>query len=180
MRQMLIGDNERQQQPSQSQQISQAQQSLGRDVSLSARDGGRMREADEQHDKMMMHRALKKKRSTNYLNQIRALDAGGQQLDQTAVDALVREIADNLGPIDPSIATPVGIISLCYLGDPYEVHTLDIANNIIEHYVAGQPLPGVLENYRGMAMKGSYEFIEVYSNCACAVRSNGAVTLIEA
>lgn len=177
MRQMLIGDNGPQR--LQTQQSSQTQQRSARDASLSARNGAQMREADAQHDKMLLRRALKKKRSTNYLNLIRTLDAGGQQLDQTAVNALLGEIADNLGPLDLNIATPLGIIAACYLGDPYEVHVLDIVNNIIEHYVAGRPLPGALESYRGMAMKGSYEFIEVYSNCACAVRPNGAVTVIE-
>ena len=28
----------------------------------------------------------------------------------------------------------LGIVSICYLGKPYEVHSLDITGQIIEHY----------------------------------------------
>ncbi len=149
------------------------------ELQLSVKDGGRLKEADGQRQQMMLKRALKKKRSADYMNAIRLIDAGGAVLDQAAFDLLVNEIQSDLGPLDSSIAQPVGIIDKCYLGDPYEVHMLDTTHNIIEHFEKGRPLPGVLEKYRGMAASGSYDFIEVYANCACAVRSNGQVTLIE-
>ncbi|MCI9628923.1 MAG: hypothetical protein HFJ64_06875 [Eggerthellaceae bacterium] len=176
MRQMLI-NNDRQNQSSM-QQAQVAQQST-RGLSLSAQDGSRVKQADDQYDKMLLHRALKKKRSMNYMNQLQVLDSGGQLLDPVALEQLLQEIQVNLGALDTNLGIPVGIISKCYLGDPYEVHSLDVENSVIEHYVQGQPMPGILENYRGMAMKGSYEFIEVYTTCICAVRSNGNVTLIE-
>ena len=55
----------------------------------------------------------------------------------------------------PEIAirgTLMGIVSRCYLGDPYEVHTLDISGNIIEHYKQGEPLPEYMEKARGLAL----------------------------
>lgn len=180
MRQMLM-NNDRQDQHSmrQTQAVQQSAQQSSRGLSLSAQDGSRMKQADDQQEKMLFHRALKKKRSMNYMNQLQVLDSGGHLLDPAALEQLLQEIQVNLGTLDFSFGVPIGIISKCYLGDPYEVHSLDVENSVIEHYVQGQPLPGVLENYRGMAMKGSYEFVEVYTTCICAVRPNGNVTLIE-
>ena len=72
----------------------------------------------------------------------------------------------------------LGLVSKCYLGKPYEVHILDMANQIIEHYKIGQPLPGGLEKARSIALRGGYEFIEVYIDCCRAVSSNGTVSVI--
>ena len=72
----------------------------------------------------------------------------------------------------------LGYVSICYLGKPYEVHTLDMTGSIIEHYKAGQTLPGGLEKARSIAMRGGYEFIEVYVDCCRCVSSNGRVSVI--
>lgn len=69
-------------------------------------------------------------------------------------------------------------VSICYLGKPYEVHTLDITGQIIEHYKSGHILPGGLEKARSIAMRGGYDFIEVYVDCCRAVSSNGLVSVI--
>lgn len=63
-------------------------------------------------------------------------------------------------------------------GHPYEVHTLDFTNGIIEHYQEGQTLPDGLEKARGIAMRGGYAFIEVYADCCRAVSANGTVSVI--
>ena len=176
MRQMLMpggGDGTLRQQH-------HAQQSARRDVSLSTRQGGQMKAAEAQREGMLLRRALKKKRPASYMNQIRVLDAGNRALDQSAIERLLADITGNLGPLDPALGVPSGIVAKCYLGGDYEVHTLNLADGIIEHYAAGHRLPGTLEDYRAPAINGAYEFIEVYSDFACAIRPNGAVTLIEA
>ena len=53
-----------------------------------------------------------------------------------------------------------------------------MTGEIIEHYKSGQSLPGGLEKARSIAMRGGYEFIEVYSDCCRAVSSNGSVSVI--
>ncbi|MDY3974007.1 MAG: hypothetical protein SOY76_05170 [Veillonella caviae] len=76
-------------------------------------------------------------------------------------------------------AFPIGLVAKCYLGEPYEVHTLDLqSGGIIHHYKRGEPMPGVLERARGLAMRSEYEFIEVYNETLRPVRSDGTVTVI--
>ena len=72
----------------------------------------------------------------------------------------------------------LGIVSICHLGEPYEVHTLDITGQIIEHYKRGQVLPGGLEKARSIAMRGGYDFIEVYTDCCRAISASGTVSVI--
>lgn len=175
MRQMMIpGDDGglRQQAP---RSTTQQRSGLG----LSLDQGAAMKQQDDRKQQMQLKRALKKKRSSDYMSTVQLIDSGGQTLNQASFDQLINELIADLGPLDPSLAGLIGIIDKCYLGDPYEVHMLDMNQNIIEHYEKGRPLPGALEKYRGMAASGSYAFIEVYASYACAVRPNGQVTLIE-
>ena len=72
----------------------------------------------------------------------------------------------------------LGIVSICYLGKPYEVHTLDVTGQIIEHYPGGKALPGGLEKARSLALRGGYAFIEVYVDCCRAIGRNGSVAVI--
>ena len=72
----------------------------------------------------------------------------------------------------------LGFVSICYLGKPYEVHTLDMSGQIIEHYQSGQMLPNGMEKARSIALRGGYDFIEVYIDCCRAVSSSGAVSVI--
>ena len=74
---------------------------------------------------------------------------------------------------------PSGIVSKCYLGDPYEVHTLDVTGQIIEHYETYRKMPGIMEKARGLARSGSYSFIEVYPNALCAVKADGTVATLK-
>lgn len=64
-------------------------------------------------------------------------------------------------------------------GKPYEVHTLDIGGGIVDHYKEGEVLPGGLEKARGIALKGGYDFIEVYVDCCRAVSSTEMVSVIK-
>jgi len=72
----------------------------------------------------------------------------------------------------------LGILAKCYLGIPYEVHTLSFSFSIIEHYKKGQTLPDGMEKARAMAARGVYEYIEVYTDYCCAVSSDGTVSMI--
>ena len=51
---------------------------------------------------------------------------------------------------------------------------------IIEHYKKGQILPNGLEKARTIAMRGGYEFIEVYVDHLRAISANGSVSVIHA
>lgn len=67
---------------------------------------------------------------------------------------------------------------ICYPGEPYEVHTLDVSGSIIEHYKRGHKLPGLLEKARNVALRGGYEFIEVYVDCCRCISSDGSVSVV--
>ena len=129
------------------------------------------------NSKMKLDRYLRKKRSKAYMDAIGKLDAGGHARN----DSAAREIIDALRDEFPEVrieSVLLGIVDKCYLGAPYEVHTLSLQGSIIEHYVGGAPLPGRLEAARSIAMSGSYDFIEVYSDCLRAVSPSGAVSVI--
>lgn len=129
-------------------------------------------------DKMMLDRLLRSPRSKEYMEAMHKLDAGGHTHNQHKVDELI-DIIRNEFPEVEIASIMLGVVSICYLGAPYEVHTLDITGNIIEHYKAGHPLPGGLEKARSLAMRGGYEFIEVYVDCCRCVSSNGNVSVVK-
>lgn len=128
-------------------------------------------------DKMKLDRLLRKKRSKNYIDALSKLDAGGHAHNQQKVDGIINTIKKEFPEIE-IFGMLLGYVSVCYLGKPYEVHTLDIAGGIVEHYKIGQPLPDGMEKARGIAMRGGYAFIEVYEDCCRAVSSNGTVSVI--
>lgn len=130
-----------------------------------------------QMDKMKMDRLLRKNRSKEYMQAMHKLDAGGHVHNQHKINEIIDTIRNEFPDLDIS-GIMLGIVSICYLGKPYEVHTLDISGQIIEHYKVGQILPGGLEKARSIAMRGGYDFIEVYVDCCRAVSSNGSVSVI--
>lgn len=131
----------------------------------------------KQIDKVKLDRMLKKKRSKQYLEALRKLDAGGHVRNKEKVD----EIIDKLLEEFPEVSLKgilIGYVAPCYLGNPYEVHVLDLDGHIVEHYQKGEPLPDGLEKARSIAIRGNYEFIEVYEDCCRAISSDGTVGLI--
>lgn len=69
---------------------------------------------------------------------------------------------------------PMGILAKCYLGHPYEVHTLDLsAGQIIKHYSIGEPLPDHFEKARTLAKHNAYLFVEIYKNKLILIREDG-------
>ena len=51
------------------------------------------------------------------------------------------------------------MVSKCFLGDPYEVHTVDFTHTIIKHYKQGEVLPDGMEKARDYSSK---KYIYVY------------------
>jgi len=128
-------------------------------------------------DKFRLDKMLRKPRSKAYMEAIHKLDAGGHVHNQQKVNEIIETIQNEFPEVTIT-GIMLGIVSKCYLGDSYEVHTLDINGNIIEHYQIGQTLPNGLEKARSIALRGGYEFIEVYIDCCRAVSLNGSVSVI--
>lgn len=144
---------------------------------LSATKSQEQQRQAQQMDKMKLDRLLRKARSKEYMQALHKLDAGGHVHNQQKVNEIINTIRNEFPDLEIS-GIMLGIVSICYLGKPYEVHTLDITGQIIEHYKSGQVLPGGLEKARSIAMRGGYDFIEVYVDCCRAVSSNGSVSVI--
>ena len=144
---------------------------------LSATETQKQNQQTQQMDKMKLDRLLRKSRSKEYMQSIHKLDAGGHVHNQSKVDEIITNIQNEFPDLDIS-GIMLGIVSICYLGEPYEVHTLDLVGKIIEHFPKGQILPSGLEKARSIALRGGYDFIEVYLDCCRAVSSNGTVSVI--
>ena len=67
---------------------------------------------------------LRLKRSSAYIQAVTRLDAGGHVHSPTATQALIDAIRQELPDVSVD-ALPHGIVARCYLGAPFEVHTLD-------------------------------------------------------
>ena len=134
-------------------------------------------EEKHQMDKMMLDRLLRKNRSKEYMDALHKLDSGGHVHNENKVNEIINTIKREFPEVELS-GILLGYVAICYLGKPYEVHTLDITGGIIEHYKAGHTLPGGLEKARNIAMRGGYDFIEVYVDCCRAISANGSVSVI--
>ena len=132
----------------------------------------------QQMTQMQMDRLLRKPRSKKYMDAMHRLDAGGHTMNQHKVDSIIDAIREEFPEVELQ-GVLLGVISKCYLGDPYEVHTLDLIGDIIEHYKRGQTLPNNMEKARTLAIRGGYDFIEVYVDCCRAISSNGTVAVIK-
>lgn len=124
-----------------------------------------------------VERRLRQQRSPSYMSVMTQLDAGGHARHDEQVQRLIQQIQQELPELTLE-QLPVGIVAKCYLGDSYEVHCLDRALNIIQHYKRHQSLPPLLERARGLAMHPGYAFIEVYTDCLRVVRANGEVSVV--
>lgn len=144
---------------------------------LSATQNQQQKQQTQQMDKVKLDRLLRKSRSKEYMQALHKLDAGGHVHNQNKVNEIIDTIRNEFPDLEIN-GIMLGIVSICYLGRPYEVHTLDITGQIIEHYKSGRILPGGLEKARSIALHGGYEFIEVYVDCCRAISSNGSVSVI--
>lgn len=121
---------------------------------------------------------LRKPRSKTYCQAMQKLDAGGAHLSPQFIDEIQKIITEEFPDISIR-GTLIGIVSRCNLGNPYEVHTLDMTGSILHHYQHGEALPEMMEKARGLAMHGNYAFIEVYENACRAVNVDGSVAVIQ-
>lgn len=146
-------------------------------LSAVSQENQQQKQQAQQISKMKLDRLLRRPRSKAYMEAMHKLDAGGHVHNQNKVNEIIDAIKNEFPEVEIS-GILLGCVALCYLGKPYEVHTLDMNQGIIEHYKTGETLPGGLEKARGIAMRGGYDFIEVYVDCCRAVSSNGTVSVI--
>mgnify|MGYP003587229262 CR=1 FL=1 len=128
-------------------------------------------------DQLRLYRLLRQTRSPKYLQSIRQLDAGGPTCNRQQVEELQQVLTNEFPEVEIK-AILLGVVAICYLGCPYEVHTLDLMGGIIEHFKENQPLPSNLEKARALALSGSYAFVEVYVDCCRAISEDGSVSVI--
>lgn len=131
-----------------------------------------------QIDKLSLDRLLRKSRSKEYMDAIHQLDAGGHVHNKKEVNEIINTIKSEFPDVNIN-GILLGFVAKCYLGAPYEAHTLDLVGEIIEHYKRGETLPGGLDKAKSIALHGGYDFIEVYTDCCRAISSNGSVSVIK-
>jgi len=106
------------------------------------------------------------------------LDAGTHHADRTALDALIEAIANEFPELGIE-QHPMGIVSQCFLGAPYEVHICDLGGGIVEHFETFRSMPPLYERGRALALHQSYAFVEIYPDTLRAVSIDGSVSVIE-
>ena len=128
---------------------------------------------------MQIDRILRSPRSKEYIEAIKKLDAGGHVNNKQQLDQLIEAITKEFPELDIiNEGGLIGIVDICCLGAPYEVHTLSIIGSIIYHYKRGETLPDGMERARSLAMRGGFSFIEVYQNCCRCVSADGSVSVV--
>lgn len=135
------------------------------------------KQQSQQVSNMQVDRLLRKKRSKEYVDVLRQLDAGSH-VNRERVHHMIDVICSEFPALEIR-GIMLGIVATCYLGVPYEVHTLDLTLQVDNHYKSGQVLPDGLEKARSIALHGGYEFIEVYLDCCRAISADGSVSVIK-
>jgi len=126
----------------------------------------------------MVEKRLRQKRSSSYVEAVTKLDVTGVHCHQDEVVRMIQELKKEF-PELMEHQLPIGIVSKCYLGEPYEVHTLDTQLQIVEHYKRGSVLPNGMEKARILAINPNYEFVEVFTSYVCAVSTSGQISMIK-
>lgn len=121
---------------------------------------------------------LRTKRSKAYVEAMSCLDAGTHHADRSALDGLIKAIAEEFPDLGID-ERPIGIVSRCFLGAPYEVHICDLDGSIIEHFQTYRAMPPRFEAGRTLALHPLYAFVEVYPTALRAVSQDGSVSVIE-
>lgn len=120
---------------------------------------------------------LREKRTRTYVETLSRIDVAGYQCDREALDSLLRTISNEFPELSID-QLPLGIVSRCYLGAPFEVHICDFNGEIIEHFKTHHPMSAPFERARCLALHPSYAFIEVFKDTLHAVSLDGAVSVI--
>ena len=124
-----------------------------------------------------LEQRLRQKRSRRYVEAISRIDVGAYQTDRAALDSLLEEISNEFPELSIDQA-PLGIVSKCYLGAPFEVHVCDFRGEILEHFQTYRSMPSLFERARSLAIHPAYALIEVYTNTLRAVAADGSVSVI--
>lgn len=120
-------------------------------------------------------RDLLKKRSKNYLDLITGLDAK-TLTDTKGMEELIKAIQEEFGTAEIA-SLPLGIVSKCFLGHPYEVHTLDLSGSqIIKHYKNTETMEPQFEKARSVAKHNAYAIVEIYNDKIILIREDGTAS----
>ncbi len=120
-------------------------------------------------------RDLLKQRSKKYMDLISKIDAKNHT-DTKGMEDLLKEIQEEFGTAS-LVSLPLGIVSKCFLGHPYEVHTIDLSGNlIINHYKTSEVMAADFEKARTLAIHNSYAMVEVYKDKMILIREDGSAT----
>lgn len=118
---------------------------------------------------------LLKKRSKRYMELVASIDTKTVG-DTQGMNELMSTLQEEFGTAELQ-SLPIGIVSKCFLGHPYQVHILDLtATQIVEHYKRGEAMPGDYEKARTLAMHNAYAVIEVYRDKMILIREDGSTT----
>jgi hypothetical protein len=109
---------------------------------------------------------------------MKRLDVGTHHANHAGLEALIDAISAEFPELGID-QRPMGIVSRCYLGAPYEVHICDLGGGIVEHFETFRGMPPLYERARSLAGHSSYAFIEVYADTLRAVSADGSVSVIE-
>lgn len=126
-----------------------------------------------------IRQALRRKRSREYVEAFKAIDAGVHQSDREALASLLEAITNEFPELGID-QFPLGVVGRCYLGAPYEVHTCALNGEILEHFQTFRRMPEPFERARALALHPAYAFVEVYADALRAVAADGSVSVIEA
>lgn len=118
-----------------------------------------------------------KPRSKEYVEAVQKLDMAEHVQSRKKLEKIISTLKNEVLELEIPEKL-LGYVAVCYLGQPYEVHTLDMEGQIVKHYKEGQALPNGLERARNIAIRGEYAFVEVYADCCRGVGVNGSVTVI--
>lgn len=125
-----------------------------------------------------LQQRLRQTRSRNYVEQMTRLDAGTHCANRSAFETLIEAISNEFPELGIE-QRPIGIVTQCYLGAPYEVHICDLGGHIIEHFETFRSMPPLYERARALALHPSYLFIEIYPDTLRAISIDGSVSVIE-
>lgn len=129
-------------------------------------------------DKNEIEKRLRNRRSKEYMEAIKKLDIGGCEQCKKQFEDCVEAIRNEFKDL-PQSNLLIGLVAKCYLGQQYDVHTLDMSGSILVHYKTSEGMPPLVERARSLALHGGYEYIEVYLDCLCAVKSDGSVSVVK-
>ncbi len=120
-------------------------------------------------------RDVLKKRSKKYMDLISKLDAK-TLIDTKGMAELIKSIQEEFGTAELS-NLPLGILSKCFLGHPYEVHTLDLSGSqIIKHYKISETMDAEFEKARSIAKHNAYAMVEIYKDKIILIREDGTAS----